>query len=196
MFKKEKINLLSKRYKILITTFGIGIILITFGLNHYLINEIRGDAREQIEQITKIYSDKVNTSSAEELTVIMDVLLPSITFPLIITTNNEIYAVRNLIIPHTGSKYEDEIRNIILKMDSYFNPIPIEWSLNTISLIHYGDPELIQKIQWIPYIQLGLLILFISLIFFSLILIGNREKDKLWVGMTYMLLKIIKKAAN
>ena len=184
MFKKEKINLLSKRYKILIATFGIGIILITFGLNHYLINEIRGDAREQIEQITKIYSDKVNTSSAEELTVIMDVLLPSITFPLIITTNNEIYAVRNLIIPHTGSKYEDEIRNIILKMDSYFNPIPIEWSLNTISLIHYGDPELIQKIQWIPYIQLGLIILFISLIFFSLILIGNREKDKLWVGMT------------
>jgi len=184
LFKKEKINLLNKRIKILIAFFGIAIILITFGLKQYLIDEIRNDARVQIEQITKIYSEKVNTSSVEELTVIMEVLLPSITFPLIITTNDEIYAVRNIDILQSDPNYKNKIMNMVSKMDSYFDPIPIDWNPNSKSMIHYGDPILIQKIQWIPYIQLGLLILFISLIFFSLVLIGNHEKDKLWVGMT------------
>ena len=178
--------MLNKQFKLFISIFGILFTLITFGLNNYLINEIKNDDREQIEQITKIYSEKVNTSSIEELTIIMDVLLPSITFPLIITTNDEIYAVRNLNLKMeiSNPEYEKLIRKMILRMDSYFTPIPIEWSPNNISLIHFGNPSLIQKIQWIPYIQVGLLTLFISLILFSLLLINKREKDKLWVGMT------------
>ena len=178
--------MLTYRFKLFFSIIGLLIVIITFGLNHYLVQETRNDARAQIEQITKIYSEKVNSSSVEELTVIMEVLLPSITFPLIITTNEEIYAIRNLDLDFNPNdkEYASKIKKIINQMDSYFEPIPIEWSPNTISLIHYGDPDLIQKIQWIPYIQLGLLILFISLIIFSLHLIGNHEKDKLWVGMT------------
>jgi len=178
--------LLSYKIKSVLSIIGILIIFITFGLNHYLVRETRKDARSQIEQITKIYSERVNSSSVEELTIIMDVLLPSITFPLIITTNDEIYAIRNLElnINKNDLNYSSEISKIIKRMDSYFDPIPIEWSPNNISLIHYGDPTIIEKIQWIPYIQLGLLLIFILLIFFSLLLIGNREKDKLWVAMT------------
>ena len=178
--------MLSYRFKLFFSIIGFLIVIITFGLNYYLAKEIRNDARAQIEKITKIYSEKVNSSSVEELTVIMEVLLPSITFPLIITTNDEIYAIRNLELDFNpnNKKYSNNVKKIIKKMDSYFEPIPIEWSIDTVSLIHYGDPNLIQKIQWIPYIQLGLLVIFISLIFFSLHLIGNHEKDKLWVGMT------------
>ncbi len=178
--------MIKENYKILIAFLGLIIILITFSLNHYLISEIRNDARTQIEQITKIYSEKVNSSNVEELTVILEVLLPSITFPLIITTNDEIYAVRNINIntPPNTPVYKKQVTKIIKRMDSYFTPIPIKWNSNSFSLIHFGDPDLIQKIQWIPYIQIGMLAIFISLILFSLHLIGDHEKDKLWVGMT------------
>lgn len=178
--------MIKENYKLLIAFLGLIIILITFSLNHYLISEIRNDARTQIEQITKIYSEKVNSSNVEELTVILEVLLPSITFPLIITTNDEIYAVRNINIntPPNTPVYKKQVTKIIKRMDSYFTPIPIKWNSNSFSLIHFGDPDLIQKIQWIPYIQIGMLAIFISLILFSLHLIGDHEKDKLWVGMT------------
>jgi len=177
-------KMIKQNYKLLLVSLGLIIILITFSLNHYLISEIRNDARTQIEQITKIYSEKVNSSNVEELTVILEVLLPSITFPLIITTNDEIYAVRNINIPPNTPNYKKQVSKIINRMDSYFTPIPIEWSSNSFSLVHFGDPDLIQKIQWIPYIQIGILAIFISLILFTLHLISNHEKDKLWVGMT------------
>jgi signal transduction histidine kinase len=178
--------MIKKNHRLLLAFFGLIIILITFSLNHFLISEIRNDARIQIEQITKIYSEKVNTSNVDELTVILEVLLPSITFPLIITTNEEIYALRNIDIdyPVNTLNYKNEVIKIINRMDSYFTPIPIKWSKSSFSLIHYGDPVLIQNIQWIPYIQIGMLGIFISLILFSLHLISEHEKDKLWVGMT------------
>tara|TARA_B100000941_G_C28499250_1_gene552953 strand:- start:460 stop:1617 length:1158 start_codon:yes stop_codon:yes gene_type:complete len=179
-------NTYSFRIKIIILGFILLIIMSTFGLNHYLVLESKKDAKQQIEKITKIYSEKVNSSDVDELTIILDVLLPSITFPLIITTEGEIYAVRNLdiIFDPSDEKSIKSIKSVIDKMDSNYEPIPIQWSPNTKSLIHYGNTDFINKIQWIPYIQFGLLIGFITLILFSLHLISNREKDKLWVGMT------------
>ena len=88
-------------------------------LKQYLIEEIRNDARVQIEQITKIYSEKVNTSRVEEINDNKEVLLPSITFPLIITTNDEIYAVRNIDLLQSDPNYKNKIYPIRGQMIQY-----------------------------------------------------------------------------
>ena len=54
-----------------------------------MINQLRDEARFQVEILAKSYSDAINSSNQEDIRFVMDILLPSIKFPVIITSNNE-----------------------------------------------------------------------------------------------------------
>ena len=58
-----------------------------------MINQLRDDARKQVEYLAKSYSDAINSDNEEDIRFVMDILLPSLNFPIIITSNNEISAV-------------------------------------------------------------------------------------------------------
>ena len=61
-----------------------------------MINQLRNEARIQVEFLAKSYSDAINSSNQDDIRFVMDVLLPSIHFPILITSKDEISAGLNL----------------------------------------------------------------------------------------------------
>ena len=49
--------------------------------------------------------------------------------------------------------------------------------------LHYGDSDLIRKLQWLPYLEIGAGALFIFVGFMGFNAIRNNEKRNIWVGM-------------
>ena len=74
-------------------------------------------------------------------------------------------------------------------MDLQNEPIPIAFndpaSVEPILLgyLHYGDSDLIRKLQWLPYLEIGAVALFIFVGFIGFNAIRNSEKRNIWVGM-------------
>ena len=74
-------------------------------------------------------------------------------------------------------------------MDLQNKPIPISFSDSAseedilLGYLHYGDSNLIQRIRWLPFIEISVVALFIFVGFIGFNSIKNNEKRNIWVGM-------------
>ena len=165
--------------------FGFVIVFTVFGLNWYMVKNIRDDAREQVEYLARAYSDAINNLEPKNIQYVLEILMPSISFPMVIMSNNEIYALKNLRIEEVegSQEYRAKIQDIIQRMDDSFTPLLVMGNGIEISRIHYGDPAIVGKLRWVPYLEIGLMMVFILMGFFGFQFMRNSEKRSIWMGM-------------
>ena len=175
-----------KTFTIKLTVLIIGMItvLLVFGINKLFINNLRNEVHKQVELLAKSYSDAINSNNEEDIRFVMDILLPSLNFPIIITSNNEISSIMNLDISYDNRIDSDHnIRTIINNMDSNFKPLNLYWNEVKWGEIHFSDPKLINQLQWMPYIEIGCGIIFIFVFLWAVKIIGQSERNLIYVGM-------------
>ena len=93
---------------------AMAIIVMIFSVNRIMITQLRNEARVQVEFLAKSYSDAINSSDQEDIRFVMDILLPSMHFPIIITSKNEVSAGMNLGIE--AEEGSDEYNALALEM--------------------------------------------------------------------------------
>ena len=178
---------LQSSIKLVLFVFALAMVLIVLWINSSIISNLREENRKQLEKIAKSYSESISNSTDEELKFIINSLLPSLNFPIIITTGEEIYATINVDIPNDNN-YEQEIWDLVRTMDQTFNPFDItrvdkEGNRILVSKIHYGDQKIIKTISVLPYLELGFAFLFISISTFGFQLIRANERNSIYAGM-------------
>ncbi len=178
---------LQSSIKLVLFVFALAMVLIVLWINSSIISNLREENRKQLEKIAKSYSESISNSTDEELKFIINSLLPSLNFPIIITTGEEIYATINVDIPNDNN-YEQEVWGLVRTMDQTFNPFDItrvdkEGNRILVSKIHYGDQKIIKTISVLPYLELGFAFLFISISTFGFQLIRANERNSIYAGM-------------
>ncbi len=177
----------SNSFKIKLSIFlvGICIILGVFWLNQKLIDELRSDSQKQAEYFAKIYVEAINKPDAKDIKYVMEFLLPSMNFPIIVTTANEISAWKNLNIDldENSPNFKFTIKQIIERMDREFTPLSIMWNNQEIGKIHFGDTAMVGKLEWMPYLEIGFAIVFLMLTLLGFQVLRRSEKNYIWVGM-------------
>ncbi len=165
--------------KIILLVFSAMIIVAVFSINRYMINELRNEVKNEVSLLAKAYSKAINSNNEDDLEFVMEVLLPSLTFPLVITSNDEISITMNI----KSSNIDKEIWKIVNDMDRDFMPLALIWDDIQWGHIHYSDPLIISRIQWLPYIELSLGIMFLLVFIFCIRIIQNSEKNFIYAGM-------------
>ena len=140
--------------KLALFVFALTIALVVLWINTTIINNLREGNRQQLEKVAKSYSQSISNSTDEELAFIINILLPSLNFPIIITTEDEIYATMNIDIPYEkkSSEYQNKIWELTHEMDKAFKPFDItridgDGNKLLVSKIHYGDQKIIRTIS-------------------------------------------------
>ena len=128
--------------KLSLFILAMTIIVMIFWVNRIMINQLRDEARSQAEVLAKSYSDAINSSNEEDIRFVMDILLPSMNFPILITSKDEISAGLNLgFSAKEGSDdYNYQAWMMIKKMDQTFPPLDLVWDDQKWGEIHYSDP--------------------------------------------------------
>tara|TARA_B100001105_G_scaffold17135_1_gene12481 strand:+ start:174 stop:1349 length:1176 start_codon:yes stop_codon:yes gene_type:complete len=168
--------------------FFVGLILI-IGLLAYsnsIVSRLKNDNREIVKLYSEIIAKTVNEDSDTNLSFVFDEIIKKVQFPIIYSDpeSKPIYA-RNLSERLTS----EELQKSLASMDQQNDPIPIVYmdrdSNESIILgyLHYGDSDLIRKLQWLPYLEIGVVALFIFIGFIAFNSIRNSEKRNIWVGM-------------
>ena len=161
------------------------IIVLIFWVNRIMIRQLRNEARAQVEFLAKSYSDAINSSNQEDIRFVMDILLPSMHFPILITSKDEISAGLNLgILEKEGSdEYKAIAWEMVKIMDRNFPPLDLVWDDIKWGKIHYSDPQVVTRLRWMPYLEIGFGIIFIVITLWGLQLIRRSEKNMIYAGM-------------
>ncbi|MFQ6612177.1 MAG: PAS domain-containing sensor histidine kinase [Fidelibacterota bacterium] len=168
--------------------FFLGIVLIAGLLvySQWIVARLRHDNREIVKLYAELIAKTVNEKSDTNLNFVFDEIIKKVQFPIIYSDlNNQPLYWRNIPSERTTKDLIQELR----AMDRQNNPFPLEYidhtSGTTIPLgyLHYGDSVLIRRLQWLPFLEIGAVALFILLGFSGFTFIRNSEKHHIWVGM-------------
>ena len=171
--------------KLALFIFGLLLILGLLAYSNFLVNQLRNDNRQIVKIYSEIIAKTVNEDSDANLNFVFDEIIKKIQFPIIYSDaeNKPIY-YRNIDVESL-----DELVNPIKSMDIQNKPISIIFKNPNsekdilLGYLHYGDSNLIQRIKWLPFIEISVVALFIFVGFIGFNSIRNNEKRNLLIGM-------------
>ncbi len=176
----------SSNIKLALISVGFILIIGLLAYSNSIVNQLRDDNREIVKVYSEIIAKTVNEESDANLSFVFDEIIKKVQFPIIYSDADQkpVYS-RNL----GGSISPEALQKPMAAMDLQNEPIPIAFndpaSVEPILLgyLHYGDSDLIRKLQWLPYLEIGAVALFIFVGFIGFNAIRNSEKRNIWVGM-------------
>ena len=179
-------DLLKHSSNIKAALFLLGFILVIFLFTYTqgIVNELRKDNGEIVKLYAEIIAQTISDENDTNLDFVFDEIIQKAQFPIIYSNNK-----KDPVYSKNINTSKSNLRKIQLTMDEQNEAIPLRYTnpqTNEIILIgylHYGDSSQIEKLKWLPFIEIGAITLFILLGFISFSIIRNSEKINIWVGM-------------
>ena len=179
-------DLLKHSSNIKAALFLLGFILVIFLFTYTqgIVNELRKDNGEIVKLYAEIIAQTISDENDTNLDFVFDEIIQKAQFPIIYSNNK-----KDPVYSKNINTSKSNLRKIQLTMDEQNEAIPLRYAnplTNEIILIgylHYGDSSQIEKLKWLPFIEIGAITLFILLGFISFSIIRNSEKRNIWVGM-------------
>jgi signal transduction histidine kinase len=164
----------------------IGVIGLFIYFNQAVVRDLRRDAAKVSEAYARLiqYGASEATDPAV-INFIFDNIIAKVNFPIIVTDRNGTPSAWTM--KYSPNDTSTATRQILLKsikqFDSQNKPIEI-WSDSTvISILHYGDSDLVGKLRLIPVVEMTVLAIFILVAFVGFRNIKRAEQRSIWVGM-------------
>ncbi len=170
-------------------------ITLTLGLLFYtqsLIRTLREENRETISLYAQVIADAVTSPDIENLDFIFREIIQKVSFPLI-QSDKDGNPVNWKNLTSRDESDLESVRNTLERMNKNNDPIPLKITLPkdggkiekvVLGHIHYGDSKLIRQLQFLPYIEIGAVFLFIFLGYAGFQVIRKNEKNHIWFGMS------------
>lgn len=179
-------DLLKHSSNIKAALFLLGFILVIFLFTYTqgIVNELRKDNGEIVKLYAEIIAQTISDENDTNLDFVFDEIIQKAQFPIIYSNNK-----KDPVYSKNINNGKSNLRKIQSTMDEQNEAIPLRYAnplTNEIILIgylHYGDSSQIEKLKWLPFIEIGAITLFILLGFISFSIIRNSEKRNIWVGM-------------
>ncbi len=153
-----------------------------------IVQQLRQESRAQVQLYAKILSKVAETDDTEEmnLSFIFDEIIQRINFPMISTDVNHYPTSWKGLGFDPEDHSEDtiaKIQKLVNRMDREIEPVVIRYQNQTLGYLYYGDSLLIQQLQWLPTIEIGVIGLFVLMGFLGYANIKKSEQRHIWVGM-------------
>ena len=182
----------SANIKIALLITGIVIIISTLFYTQLLVGEILQRERE----IANLYAKSIefianDESQSGEYSFVFNNVINSrsINFPIIVTDARSKMPTftKNLEIDSTlpRDKQLSKIYEMVKKMDELNSPIKVTYQDSIeLSYVHYGQSDLVTKLQTLPIIQFIVAGIFILLGYFGFNYIRTTEQSNIWAGLS------------
>ena len=171
------------RWKQLIVVSAVLIGLGSLWYTSQLVDKLANEERKKVQLWAKATETLASAADPNmDLSFIFDVIKDNQTIPVILTTETDsIITSRNL----DSTKIEDQSYLKVILAEMKKNAAPIEVKLITgKNLIYYSHSNLLKQLQIFPFVQLGVIGLFIFVSYLAFSSSRRAEQDQVWVGMS------------
>ena len=182
MLHINKLYELSQRLKLIFILIAIAIILISTIFTNRLTKSLATEEKKKIEIWAEATRQFIVADESTNINFISSIIEGNTSIPVIMTdANDQMLLSRNIKEPETNLKefYEKQVVRLKIKRPG------IEVKLdNTVQYIYYDDSLFLRQLYYFPYIQLGVIIIFLLVAFFAFSGTKKAEQNQVWVGLS------------
>ncbi len=180
--------MVTKRYLKTFLIWGAVFIVMGFlGYTQWMVHKLREDSSRVSRTYAKLWSLAVSEGATDkEINLIFEEIIKRANFPIIMTDpQGEPKFWRGVGISWKDPSDEDRkrLRRIVDKMDSGHQPVPVTLGDLPLGELHYGDSWIVNQLKWMPFVEIGVVGLFLLLGMVSYRNIKRNEQNSIWVGM-------------
>ncbi len=156
--------------------------------SHFLVRDLADEERKRME----IWAEAMHTLSTADgdtdLNLVLKVLEENNTIPVIVTDDKgNVQTYRNVSLKAENaadSMAEASHKAAAMRGQKRTIKVQIGASQNDYLLVCYDDSLLLTRLAYYPYIQLGIVMLFVVIAIFALLTSKKAEQNKVWVGLS------------
>ena len=183
---------MKRQLKIALILAAVAIAAASLVVSHYLVRDLENEERARME----IWAEAMHTlSTADEnadLNLVLKVLEQNHNIPVIVTdTNEEVQISRNVssVTSVKDISREDSLarlKKMAKAMEAQGRVIRVQIGKESKDYLKvcYDDSLLLTRLEYYPYIQLAVVMLFIIIAIFALLASKKAEQNKVWVGLS------------
>ncbi|MBK5719361.1 HAMP domain-containing histidine kinase [Dysgonomonas sp. Marseille-P4677] len=151
-------------------------------VSHSLVTDLSKEERNKIEIWAEATKEMASNVENLNMILVVQVLNNNTTIPVILYDKKDnFYTSNNIDLPETNE--QDFLREKAIQFEKKHPPIIIEVE-DFDQYVYYDDSYTLKRLQLYPYVQLGVLLLFMIIAFFALFSTMKMEQDRLWVGLS------------
>jgi hypothetical protein len=171
---------------LLVGIVAISIVFIWYTLD--VISQLKKEAENTVTSYVRLWQLAANeNTSGGEIQVIFEEVIKKANFPVIIAgpDGKPVFwrNVEGIVDNDPSEEALRKVEKLAEKMKADKGEIPLTFEGRTISYFYYGDSAVIRQLQWMPFVELGLVGAFILVGFIGFQNIRRSEERHIWVGM-------------
>lgn len=179
MISFDKFQTFSRHFKLIFIVAGAAIIILSTLFTNRLASALALEERKKIELWAEATRQLTEDETAD-IDFLLKIIEGNTTIPVIIIDKNDVL----LDSRNFKSNDKTELNEKIIQQLKKKNP-PIIVKLNEdTQYIYYDDSLLLKQLYVFPYIQLGVIIIFLSIAFFAFSGTKKAEQNRVWVGLS------------
>ncbi len=179
MISFDKFQEFSRHFKLIFIVAGAAIIILSALFTNRLASALALEERKKIE-IWAEATRQLTKDEAGNIDFLLKIIEENTTIPVIIIDKNDaLLDSRNFKSNEKPGLTEKKIQ----KLKKKNSPILVKLNDDT-QYIYYDDSLLLRQLYYFPYIQMGVIIIFLSIAFFAFSSTKKAEQNRVWVGLS------------
>ena len=175
-----------RQVKILLVVMAVVMSVGSLVISHFLVRDLKREEQRKMEIWAEAMRSLNSADEYTDLTLVLTVLNSNSTIPVVVLDREgEVQDYRN--IPLREGSAEEQMRVVKRKAQSMMDAgrvIRVYLSSTDYMEICYADSLLLRRLAWWPYVQLGLVFVFVVVAIFALLSSKRAEQNKVWVGLS------------
>lgn len=189
---KKFLYRLSDQFNMFLFTVAIILILVLLYYSQTIVHSLRAQSRTILEFYAQIHSRAAAENDSTNINFLFENVIQKTNFPIINTdeNNNPLYWENISVAPNDKSPEAiEKVKKMVINLEKEMDPVPIIYrdeATDKILLkqyLYYGDSNLITRLIWLPYIEIGVFGLFLLVALLGFRSIKKSEEQSIWVGM-------------
>lgn len=172
------------RWKFILFLSAVLIALGSLFYTNRLVRQLKQEEKNKVELWAKATEQLIDLDITEtNFGFLFEVIENNNTVPVIlVNSDNEIVSTRNLD-PAKENNHDYLVRQL-KKMKKQHEAIEFSIGNNSNNFIYYKDSILLSKLYLFPFVQLGVIILFILISYFAFSTSRKAEQNQVWLGLS------------
>ena len=182
MLHINKLYELSQRLKLVFIVIAVGIVVISTLFTNQLAKSLAAEEQKKVVIWAEATHQLIIANENTDINFISTIIEGSTSIPMIIAdAKDSMLFSRNIIEPKTkvNEFYQKEVSRLKAKRPA------IELKIDkTLQYLYYDDSKFLKQLYYFPYIQLGVIIVFLLVAFFAFSGTKKAEQNQVWVGLS------------
>lgn len=179
-----------RRVKILLVAAAVIIAVASLVVSHFLIRDLSVEEHKKMETWAEAMRTLANADENTDLSLVLKVLNSNTTIPVIVVgSDGEAQTFRNLRIKGCRTA-DDSLRFVgdearrLLRSDRVIDVALDDSAKPEYIRVCYDDSVMLRRLASYPYVQLGVVMVFVVIAIFALLTSKRAEQNKVWVGLS------------